>query len=1149
MKIFEQILKNNSDYKKIISYVDNNNTPISITGISGIHKANVVHSICKEKEKKCLVVVADEFEAQTLYRDLCEMGTSAFIYPYRDFCFRNVEGKSKEYELKRLSVLKAIIDNNFDVIISCCDAALQYTMPQDVLNKNIFKLEVSEQISIEQFTQKLLNCGYERCDQVEGAGQFSIRGGIFDVFTPQLLNPVRIEFFGDEIDTMSYFSVETQRRTDFISEIEITPASEVIINDKNDLLRKISELYEINLKNNANAEKVLKSDIERLQSGMCLSNADKFINIIYENECTLFDYFNNDTLIFISEQLRVKERIKSYFTQFLEDVNIYLEEGVLFKELGNYSKDIFYLKDKLSDKKVIYMDTFSHNGYIIPYKSSVNMNAYTVPVWRGELSALYNDLKTFLDNGKGCLVLSGTYKFANSICFSLQEKGFNARLELECGNIVPGEVVVSSGGLSSGFRYDKSEIVVISHGQNLVNSKKAKRKKIGKSISSLSELREGSYVVHSTHGIGMFMGIHKLNMQGVTKDYIKILYEKNDMLYVPVTQMDMISKYVGTKDDVRVKLNKLGGNDWQKTKKRVKTAVKDIAKNLIKIYSDRMKAEGYAFSHDNEWQRDFESSFEYVETDDQLRSIEEIKRDMESKAPMDRLLCGDVGFGKTEVALRAAFKCITDGKQCAMLVPTTILAWQHFQTALKRFEKFSVRIELLSRFRTSKQQEEVIKGLADGKVDFVIGTHRLVQKDIKFRDLGLVIIDEEQRFGVAHKEKFKEISKNVDVLTLSATPIPRTLNMAMSGIRDMSTLEEAPQDRHPVQTYVMGYNRGVIFDAIRKEIHRGGQVYYLHNKIETIEQTATSISMQIPEAQVGIAHGRMSEVELSEIWRKMLEHDINVLVCTTIIETGVDIPNANTLIIENADCMGLSQLYQLRGRVGRSSRRAYAYFTFKENKLLSEVSQKRLSAIRDFTEFGSGFKIAMRDLELRGAGNIIGAEQHGNMADVGYDMYLKLLEEAVREEKGEYVSEYDAECLVDVQIDANIPERYIKNLGQRLDAYRKISDIKNDDDVSDVIDEFIDRYGDIPVPVKGLINVTLIRNAAEAHGIYEIRQNNNNILLYQKVFNMEKISDIVKRMNGSVTVNAGSKPYISIKTKLYEKPVDVLTKAFNIKKL
>ena len=598
-------------------------------------------------------------------------------------------------------------------------------------------------------------------------------------------------------------------------------------------------------------------------------------------------------------------------------------------------------------------------------------------------------------------------------------------------------------------------------------TRRPRRRKAGEAVHSLAELVPGDYVVHESHGIGVYEGIHKLTANGVQKDYLKIRYAKGDTLYVPVTQLDLVSRYIGPREDSAVRLNRLGGADWQKTKTRVRRAVRDMAKDLIKLYAARMRAKGHAFSEDTEMQRDFESRFPYEETEDQLRCTAEIKADMERPVPMDRLLCGDVGFGKTEVALRAAFKCICDSKQCALLVPTTILAWQHYQTILQRMDGFPVTVELLSRFRTPKQQEAILKRLKRGEIDLIVGTHRLVSDDVQFRDLGLVIIDEEQRFGVAQKEKLKTLRENVDVLTLSATPIPRTLNMAMSGIRDMSVLEEAPQDRHPVQTYVLEHDEGVLADAVRRELRRGGQVYWLHNDIGSIEGVAARLQARVPEARIGIGHGKMGEQALSEIWRQLIDHEIDVLVCTTIIETGVDVPNANTLIIDNADRLGLSQLHQIRGRVGRSSRRAYAYFTFTPNKVLSEIAQKRLSAIREFTEFGSGFQIAMRDLEIRGAGSLLGGEQHGHMEAVGYDLYLKLLGDAVAQEKGEERPQ-QTECLLDLQIEAHIPERYIATNDGRLEMYRRIADIRSEEDALDVTDELIDRYGDPPKSVEGL---------------------------------------------------------------------------------
>ena len=701
------------------------------------------------------------------------------------------------------------------------------------------------------------------------------------------------------------------------------------------------------------------------------------------------------------------------------------------------------------------------------------------------------------------------------------------------------------GGLSAGADFPEAGFAVVTHGRIASYRRKNRRpgRNKGAEIHSLAELAPGDYIVHAAHGIGLYQGIQQLEVQGVVKDYLKLQYDKGDTLYVPVTQLDLVSKYIGTKDEVKVKLHRLGGQEWQKAKSRVRAAVKDIAKELIQLYSKRMATPGYAFGPDTEWQYDFERHFEYEETEDQLRCIDEIKGDMERPIPMDRLLCGDVGFGKTEVALRAAFKCVSESKQCVLLVPTTILAFQHYNTIARRFEGFPVQVEMLSRFRTPKEQEDILRRTARGEIDILVGTHRMLSKDVKFHDLGLFIVDEEQRFGVAQKERIKELAPNIDVLTLSATPIPRTLNMAMSGIRDMSVIEEAPQDRRPVQTYVLEHDNGIVTDAIRRELRRGGQVYYLHNRVESVERCAAGIQMRIPEARVAFAHGKMSEDEMSEIWRQVLEHEVDVLVCTTIIETGVDVPNVNTLIIENADRFGLSQLHQLRGRVGRSSRRAFAFLTFVRGKVLSDVASKRLEAIREFTEFGAGFKIAMRDMEIRGAGNLLGAQQHGHMEAVGYEMYLKLLADAVNEEKGIPASRQEEECLVDLPVTAHIPEAYISSNAQRLDVYRRIADIRTEEDSLDVYDELIDRFGEPPEAVQGLIDVALLRNMAARLGIYEIKQQADTLLLYQRKLDLQAGSRMSAALKGRVMINAGPKPYFAVKVKKGLTSLDALREA------
>ena len=746
--------------------------------------------------------------------------------------------------------------------------------------------------------------------------------------------------------------------------------------------------------------------------------------------------------------------------------------------------------------------------------------------------------------------MGGTEKAAKNLAEDLENEDVPALyFPLEPAEFPRGRVSVLPGALSGGFGYPHEKFYAFTYGRNAVASKKRKSRsgfKKGQSLHSLDELKKGDYVVHSLHGIGVFDGINKLEVGKITKDYIKIKYAKGDVLYVPVTQLDLVSKYIGPhEDDGRtVKLNKIGGKDWEKTRNKVRAAVKDMADQLIALYSKRQNSPGYAFSPDIDMQSDFERRFEYDETSDQLRAIDERKGDMEKPYPMDRLLCGDVGFGKTEVALRAAFKCAADGKQCAILVPTTILAYQHYRTILKRFDGFPVEIEMLSRFRTPKEQEKILKNLKRGSLDIIVGTHRLVSKDVKFKDLGLLIVDEEQRFGVAQKEKLKELFPTVDVLTLSATPIPRTLNMAMTGIRDMSVIEEAPQDRYPVQTYVIEHDMGILCEAMEKELRRGGQVYYLHNRVESIESTAAKIKEMMPSARIAVAHGRMGEEELSEIWRDLLEGDIDILVCTTIIETGVDVPNCNTLIIEDADRLGLAQLHQIRGRVGRSTRRASAYFTFKRGKELSEIANRRLSAIREYTEFGSGFKIAMRDLEIRGAGNVLGAQQHGHMEAVGYDMYLQLLGEAVEEEKGEKPISRKKECLIDMQIDAHIPDNYIKSIPQRLAVYRRIADIKNTEDAEDVKDELRDRFGEIPQSVQGLIDVSLLRNTAAAKGIYEIGQKGNSVILYVNDIDTNTVLNLSSMMRGRVSIMDYGKKHIAVKIADGQSPLDTLKEIF-----
>lgn len=1147
MKFIQTATSQLKEYKNLKSSLKPPHSTVVAAGLTTQHKANIINTLCADYGSKAFVIVPDEAQAQTLANDLAAMGGKPLVYPVRDFNFRNMQSISKEYEHSRINVLCKMASGDYTAVIACIDAACQYTIPPQALKKASLTLQSGSITTTDEITTALVLAGYERCAQVEGPGQFAARGGIIDFFMPDSENPVRVELWGDEVDTLNYFDIETQRRTDYVEEIKLTPSAEILVENPTALAEKIEHKAELlKGKNAPKARDLLYREAEAIRNGVFSGSMDKFIGVVYDKPATLFDYADENTIFFISESTKTRERLRSYDRLFEEELKECFSNGILCRGFETYSIDSVGLNTIFANNRLVYIENFASSGYEQPLNEIVTFNLKQLSLWSGSVKVLLDDLEELHNRNSTLIVLAGTKKSALSLCDELNEKGYKATYHDDIESPQKGGIYILPGALSAGFEYAQTKFIVITHGISMKSKKhKRKRDKNSQQIYSLSELTSGDYVVHSTHGIGIFRGIHKIEIQGVIKDYIKVEYAKRDTLYVPVTQLDLISKYIGPKENSAVKINRLGSGDWQKTKARVRRNVKDIANELTKLYAERMAAPGHAFPPDGEWQRDFEASFEYEETDDQLRCIDEIKGDMEKTAPMDRLLCGDVGFGKTEVALRAAFKCVTDSKQCVLLCPTTILAWQHYQTAMNRFEGYPIRIELLSRFRTPKQQEEIIKKLKHGEIDMIIGTHRVVQKDIQFRDLGLVIIDEEQRFGVAQKERFKEVCKNVDVLTLSATPIPRTLNMAMSGIRDMSTLEDAPQDRHPVQTYVLEHDDGIIAEAIRRELRRGGQVFYLHNRVESIERCGAHIAALVPEAKIAIAHGKMSESELSDIWQKMLEQEINLLVSTTIIETGIDLPNANTLIIEDADHMGLSQLHQLRGRVGRSARRAYAYFTFRPQKVLTEISQKRLNAIKEFTEFGSGFKIAMRDLELRGAGNVLGAQQHGHMEDVGYDMYLKLLGEALKEAKGEKTDDFaELECLVDIQVQAHIPESYIESLGQRLDIYKRISDIRTQTDARDVADELIDRFGDPPKAVLGLINVALTRSVAASKGIYEIKQNGTSLMLYTNNIKNPFVGEIIGKFKGSAFLNAGNKPYISIKFQSDMTPNEMLKKIF-----
>lgn len=1149
MSAFTHAIEHSAEFEGVLNSIKKGFLPQGVLGLIPVQKSHIVSALVGGLEKKALIVVPDDATAVKTCEDLTNLGVSALHYPARSFSFYSNDSQSYEYEQKRIKVLRRMLDGKCDVVVASAEAVISYTIPPETLRQKSVLLKKGEETTLENILISLNCAGYTRVDAVEGVGQFSCRGGIVDFFSPDDDEPVRIELWGDTVDTMCRFDVQSQRRTMNIDEILIAPSKEIVIDEPNALIEKIEKFaLSIRGKKTDIIREKLYADIDRLRDGLKVGSADKYLPLIY-SPATIFDYADN-YLLFAFETGGIKEKIASSQKLLLEDIKASVEDGILCKGLDKFTLTFNELIEKYTDLGATYIDNFARGSFDTPVKSLTTFNGNTLPIWNGKLDVLIEDIEPILKKDTRIVVFAGTEKSAKNLSETLNDENIvSVYFPVIPADFPKGAVSVLPGSLTSGFSYPRDKFYVFTYSK--VYQSKTRRRNSGfkakDTIHSLDELRKGDYIVHSIHGIGIFDGITQLEANKIIKDYIKIKYAKSDVLYVPVTQLDLVSKYIGPHEDdgKALKLNRLGGNDWEKSKSKVRSAVKDMADQLIKLYSERMHTQGFAFSPDIDMQADFERKFEFEETGDQLRSIDEIKNDMEKPYPMDRLLCGDVGFGKTEVALRAVFKCVADGKQCAILVPTTILALQHYQTLMKRFDGFPVEIEMLSRFRTPTQRTKIIKSVNSGFIDIIVGTHSLIAKNVKFKDLGLLIVDEEQRFGVAQKEKIKEKFPGVDVLTLSATPIPRTLNMAMSGIRDMSVIEEAPSDRFPVQTYVVEHNLPLLCEAIEKELRRGGQVYFLHNRVETIDGVALSIKEYLPDARIATAHGKMNEEQLSDIWRDLMNGEIDILVCTTIIETGVDVPNANTLIIEDADKLGLAQLHQLRGRVGRSARRASAYLTYKRDRELSEIAYKRLQAIREYTEFGSGFKIAMRDLEIRGAGNLLGAQQHGHLAAVGYDMYMKLLGEAISDEKGE-APKNTKECLIDLQINAHIPDKYITALSQRLMVYRRIADIRTFQDAEDVRDELRDRFGDIPPSVEGLIEVSLCRNKASSMGFYEIGQRGDTLCLYCDEIDASLVLDISSVLRKRVSVTSSGKKSINVKKLQEQTSLDTLKEIFEI---
>ena len=1119
MNLLLSLLNTIPEYRTLLDAIGENQSA-AITGIGQINRSHIIAGLHQDCGRPLVLICQDEMAAKRLQEELkCFLEQAIPSLPGRELTLYDSAVVSRSWEQKRLRQLYELASGQTSVQIFSWDALSQRTMPRDVLMRAAFTLETGKEYDMEELLGKLSGAGYSRCGMVEGPGQFALRGGILDVFSPASDRPFRAEFFGDELDTMGYFDPDTQRRSENVDSVLVLPVGETqprlhpdgLSGLCNDLAAVIARQKRRKTINEALIQ-TLERDLEKYQNNIQNPASDRYIALIYPEFATAMNFIPNDAIIVLCDQNSLRRRAHSRTEEMGMQLDSLLQGGLLAGELCDFACQWEDFCGCLEGRTVVYMDAFGGSSYPEENrpKHLLPITAKQLPGYGGSLDTAASDLAHYQKQEFSTLVLCGTRRRAELLQEMLREKNLSSFLCIPL-DILPkaGQILLTEGALPYGMEYPDQKIAVLTEGQLIAKTepkRKAKKSATNRQkLNSFTDLSPGDLVVHENYGIGRFIAMERIKVDGAIKDYIKIAYQGSDTLFIPATQLDMVSKYIGGGgEDANVKLNKIGSDAWQKTKAKARKAAKDMAGELIKLYAARKRQEGFAFAADSPWQKEFEDNFPYPETDDQLRCIADIKHDMEAPTPMDRLLCGDVGFGKTEVALRAVMKAVMDGKQVAILVPTTVLAQQHYQTAVSRFRGFPVNIDVLSRFRSPKEQQRTVQNLRSGSVDLIIGTHKLLQKSIEFKDLGLLIVDEEQRFGVSHKERLKEISQGVDVLTLSATPIPRTLNMALSGIRDMSTIEEPPADRYPVQTFVMEHNNAVIDDAIRREVERGGQVYYLHNRTETIDRCASALQKRIPGLRVAVAHGQMGEDALGDVMSAMADGEIQVLVCTTIIETGLDISNANTLIIENADRFGLSQLHQLRGRVGRSTRHAYAYFTYRPDKNLTEIAEKRLSAIRDFAEFGSGFKIAMRDLEIRGAGNLLGAEQSGHMMSVGYDMYLKLLDEAVLEERGEKPKEPD--CTADLNVTANVDPDYVARGEERMDLYRRMAAIRTQEDADDLLDEIIDRYGDPPRGVLNLIDIALLRAQARQVGIKDIRQKAGDVLFTLVNMDFEGIS-------------------------------------------
>ena len=1141
-EVFANPLVELAEFSDMKRALDQGKGPVQICGVTDSQKVHTAYELSRDKAWR-LVVTYDDTRAREIYDDLCYFEKNTWLYPARDLLFYNSDIHGNLLTRQRMQVFRHLLEDEGGVVVTTVDGLMDHLLPLDELKSRCLFIEAGNTLDMDRIKEELRDMGYERTGQVDGMGQFSVRGGILDVFPLTEELPVRIELWGDEVDSIRSFDPESQRSVAQMEAVLLYPAAELAVSKERITdgivkIEKDAKKQEKLFREQQKAEEahrihqIVKELCEGLQEGVEVSGLDGYIRYFCDKTVSFLDYMKEKgAAVILDEPQRLKEKSETVEAEFRESMEHRLEKGYLLPGQADLLFSARAVLAAVQLPEAVFMTGLDQRlpGMMVKNKYSItgkNVNSY-----QNSFEILIKDLSRWKKEGYRVVLLSASRTRASRLAGDLREYDLRAFCPDDAGRTVaPGEILVTYGKLHKGFEYPLIKFVVITEGDMFGNERQRKKRKKynyeGKKISSFSELSVGDYVVHESHGLGVYRGIEKIEQDHIIKDYIKIEYADGGNLYLPATRLEGIQKYAGS--DAKVpKLNRLGGAEWGKTKTKVRTAVKEIAKELVELYAARQDAEGFQYGEDTVWQKEFEEMFPYEETDDQMTAIEDTKKDMESRRIMDRLICGDVGYGKTEIALRAAFKAVQEGKQVAYLVPTTILAQQHYNTFVQRMKDFPVRVDMMSRFCSPGQVKKTLEGLKKGFVDIVIGTHRILSKDVQFKDLGLLIIDEEQRFGVTHKEKIKQLKQNVDVLTLTATPIPRTLHMSLIGIRDMSVLEEPPVDRVPIQTYVMEYNDEMVREAIHRELARGGQVYYVYNRVNNIDEIASHVASLVPEAQVAFAHGQMNERQLERIMLDFINGDIDVLVSTTIIETGLDIPNANTMIIHDADRLGLSQLYQIRGRIGRSNRTSFAFLMYKRDKMLKEEAEKRLQAIREFTELGSGIKIAMRDLELRGAGNILGAEQHGHMEAVGYDLYCKMLNEAVLALKGERPEEEQFETVVDCDIDAFIPDGYIKNEYLKLDVYKRISAIETDEEYMDMQDELIDRFGDIPNSVDNLLRIAELKAMAHRAYVTEVNINRQELRLelYPKAkLDVAGIPGLIAEYKNALRFVQGEKP-------------------------